>query len=197
MLCEGKYHPPVLYKTRHGSYRRMFSEVSTGAVVPLSPGQAVVLLPLPPVQARVTQAARHTLCAAHLWPTRGTKCPQYSTVLHFSKVSYPTRKLLFPFCFQLSQLVACWKKKVWPVCALHPPLSIHEQSLWSYTVCLFPPTMLLLPNIIFVAGWRVIFSYLTDHQGLQAEKHCAKGYTKGAERWACFRSQFEFSGHRH
>lgn len=28
-----------------------------------------------------------------------------------------------------------------------------------------------------VAGW-VTFLYFTDHQGLQAEKHCAKGYRK-------------------
>lgn len=41
LLCEDKYHPPVLYKTHHGSYRKIFQKLVR---VQLLPGQAVLPL---------------------------------------------------------------------------------------------------------------------------------------------------------
>lgn len=76
LLCEGKYHPPGLYKTRHGSYRKMFQKLVQAQ---LSPGQGPCCCHCHAVTAGVTQAVRHTLPAAHLLPMGGTKCPQYST----------------------------------------------------------------------------------------------------------------------
>lgn len=66
LLCEGKYHPPVLYKTRHGSYRKIVHKL---VQVQLSPGQVVVLLPLSPSESTGdTGSEAHPVCrssAAH------------------------------------------------------------------------------------------------------------------------------------
>lgn len=85
------------------------------------------------------------------------------------------------------------KRRLTSLCSAITRPSIHKQLVLSYSLSTYslPPCCCFLRW--FAAGWRVTLSCFTDHQ---AEKHCARGYTKGAESRACFRSQFEFSRHK-
>lgn len=51
LLCEGKYHPPGLHLTRHGSYRKMFQKLVQAR---LSPDQGLCCCHCHQVTAGVT-----------------------------------------------------------------------------------------------------------------------------------------------
>lgn len=141
--------------TCHGSYRKIFQKL---VQVQLSPFRRFCCCHCHPVKPRVTQAVRHTLCAGDLLPMRGTKCPQYP-VLHSSKVSYPTRKLSFSFCFQFSKQFPDEKKSLTGLCSAPTTFHSRAASMKLHFACLVPPTMLLLPKIIcsWLEGHLLIF----------------------------------------
>lgn len=139
LLCEGKYHPPVLFKTRHGSYRKMFQKLVQAQ---LSLGQVVLLLPLPPSDSRVTQAVRHALRAGHLLPMRGTKCPQYSWT--YTPVKLVTQQGNFNSHFVFSSATSFLLKKkglgLTSLCSAPTPfhsgaVSIKQHFVYTLPLC--------------------------------------------------------------